>query len=445
MSRYHAGSSIIGALPPMHTLADLRSGKLAGVTRLTLKDGLSTFPEEIFSLADSLEVLDLSGNQLTELPADLHRLKHLKVLFCSNNPFTRLPECLGQCEALFFVGFKACQIVEVPASALPPNVRSLVLTDNRIETLPDAIGGCAQLQKLMLAGNRLRQLPESLAGCQRLELLRIAVNQLHELPRWLLEMPALAWLAFAGNPLNDIHTEAPVRQIPWQQLTLRQVLGEGASGVIQQAVWRADGVTQAIDVAVKLYKGDVTSDGSPLNEMQACIAAGRHAHLIPVLGQIEDHPQAVRGLVLELIAPSFMTLARPPTLESCTRDTYGGTQLSLSSVTRMAAGIAAACGHLHARGINHGDLYAHNILWNEHGDTLLGDFGAAAFYPDVETGLRLERIEVRAFGILLRELLDCCEASDPHTAQLQELAQRCVQADVMQRPGFAEIERQLDA
>lgn len=427
----------------MHTLADLRAGKLAGITRLTLSADLGEFPEEIFSLADSLEVLDLSGNRLTELPADLHRLKRLKILFCSNNPFTGLPECLGQCEQLFFVGFKACKIVNVPAKALPPSLRSLVLTDNCIETLPEAIGDCSHLQKLMLAGNRLRQLPDSLSRCQRLELVRIAVNDFHELPRWLLEMPALAWLAFAGNPLNDIHTEEPVRQIPWPQLALLQVLGEGASGVIQQAQWRADEEAAALDVAVKLYKGDVTSDGSPLNEMQACIAAGRHDHLIPVLGQIQDHPQGARGLVMALISPSFLTLARPPTLESCTRDTYAGTGLSVSTVKRMAAGIAAACAHLHGHGINHGDLYAHNILWNESGDSLLGDFGAAAFYPDEETGRRLECIEVRAFGILLGELVDCCEASDGEAAGLRELQRRCVQAVVMQRPGFAEIERQF--
>lgn len=427
----------------MHTLADLRAGKLAGITRLNLSADLSEFPEEIFSLADSLEVLDLSGNRLTDLPADLHRLKRLKILFCSNNPFIRVPECLGQCEQLFFVGFKACEIADVPANALPPSLRSLVLTDNRIETLPEAIGDCAHLQKLMLAGNRLRQLPESLARCQRLELVRIAVNDFHELPRWLLEMPALAWLAFAGNPLNDIHTEAPIRQIPWRQLTLQQVLGEGASGVIQQAQWRPDQDATALDVAVKLYKGDVTSDGSPLNEMQACIAAGRHAHLIPVLGQILDHPQGARGLVMELISPSFVTLARPPTLESCTRDTYVDTRLTLSIVKRMAAGIAAACAHLHGHGINHGDLYGHNILWNESGDSLLGDFGAAAFYPDEETGRRLERVEVRAFGLLLGELLDCCGDSDSQVAGLRELEQRCVQADVMQRPGFAEIEQQF--
>lgn len=438
-SRYHARSLITGAFLPMHTLADLRAGKLAGITRLNLNADLSEFPEEIFSLADSLEVLDLSGNRLTELPADLHRLKRLKILFCSNNPFTRLPECLGQCEQLFFIGFKACEIVEVPGNALPATLRSLVLTDNRIETLPDAIGECAQLQKLMLAGNRLRQLPESLARCQRLELLRIAVNDFHELPHWLLEMPALAWLAFAGNPLTDIHTEAPIRQIPWRQLALQQVLGEGASGVILQARWQADGEASAVEVAVKLYKGDVTSDGSPLNEMQACIAAGCHPHLIPVLGEIQDHPLAARGLVMALIAPSFVTLARPPTLESCTRDTYAGTELSLLTVKRMAAGIAAACGHLHVHGINHGDLYAHNILWNERGDSLLGDFGAAAFYPDKDTGQRLERIEVRAFGILLGELLDCCGVSDAQAEGLRELEARCVQADAQQRPGFAEI------
>ncbi len=426
----------------MHTLADLRAGKLAGIKRLDLSCGLSEFPDEIFSLSDSLEVLNLSDNQLTELPADLYRLKHLKILFCSNNPFTRLPEALGQCGQLFFVGFKACRIAEVSARSLPPRLRSLVLTDNCIESLPDELGQYEHLQKLMMAGNRLQSLPESLAACRRLELVRIAANDIRQLPQWLLQMPALAWLAFAGNPLDDIHTEEPVRQIPWQQLTLNQVLGEGASGIIQQARWQEDDTTSQ-DVAVKLYRGDLTSDGSPLNEMAACIAAGQHPNLIPVEGQIYAHPQNARGLVMRLIAPRFTTLARPPSLESCTRDVYNGTRLDLKTTVNMATGIASACRHLHARGINHGDLYAHNILWEEDGHSLLGDFGAAAFYPDEETGRVLERIEVRAFGILLQELLACCNASDSATAELNQLQARCVQPDVMARPTFTDIEKQL--
>lgn len=422
----------------MHTLADLRAGKLAGSKRLDLSCDLTTFPEEIFSLSDSLEILNLTGNRLTDLPADLHRLTHLKILFCSNNPFTRLPDALGQCEQLFFVGFKACRIVEVPARALPPRLRSLVLTDNCIESLPDELGQLQDLQKIMLSGNRLHSLPASLAACDRLELVRIASNRFRELPSWLLHMPSLAWLAFSGNPLTDIHTEASIRRIPWSQLTLHEVLGEGASGVIQRADWRNDeGDVQ--DVAVKLYKGELTSDGTPLNEMAACIAAGQHPNLIPVEGQVFGHPQHARGLVMQLISARFVTLARPPSLESCTRDVYNGTRLSLSTVQRMALGIASACHHLHARGINHGDLYAHNVLWAESGESLLGDFGAAAFYPGIDTGLQLERIEVRAFGILLGELLACCDATEEQTAPLRDLQQRCTQREINARPLFAEI------
>ena len=71
----------------MHTLAQLQAGELHGVTRLQLAEGLTHFPAEIFSLADSLEILDLSNNALSELPDDLHRLHRLKVIFCSNNRF----------------------------------------------------------------------------------------------------------------------------------------------------------------------------------------------------------------------------------------------------------------------------------------------------------------------------------------------------------------------
>jgi len=92
--------------------------------------GLTEFPREIFDLADSLEVLNLSGNALSSLPDDLHRLTRLRVLFCSDNLFTELPDCLGQCAALTMVGFKGNRIERVPGAALPPLLRWLILTDN---------------------------------------------------------------------------------------------------------------------------------------------------------------------------------------------------------------------------------------------------------------------------------------------------------------------------
>ena len=186
----------------MHTLSQLRSGELIGTQRLTLSENLTSFPLEILSLSDSLEILDLSNNQLTSLPKEFAKLKKLKIIFASNNCFETLPEVLGQCDNLEMVGFKSNNINQVPRNSLPTKLRWLILTDNRIEVLPDSLGERPRLQKLALAGNRLTSLPSTLSQLRNLELVRISANNLIECPDQLLRLPKLAWLAFAGNPFS---------------------------------------------------------------------------------------------------------------------------------------------------------------------------------------------------------------------------------------------------
>jgi hypothetical protein len=430
----------------MHTLQQLRAGALKGVQRLQLACGLTAFPREIFDLADSLEILDLSGNALSSLPDDLPRLGKLRIIFCSDNQFTELPAVLGACPALTMVGFKANRIRTVPPASLPPQLRWLVLTDNQIEALPAELGGRPLLQKLMLAGNRLCALPAEMVQLHRLELLRIAANQLTALPDWLPSLPRLTWLAYAGNPFcaerEDTLAHAPSAAIDWSQLQLGPKLGEGASGVIHRADWLRDGRREP--VAVKIFKGAMTSDGSPLCEMAACISAGAHPNLIPILGHLEGHPSGAHGLVMSLIDPAFRNLAGPPSLVSCTRDIYGADKrFSVAAVLAIAHGIASAAGQLHAHGIMHGDLYGHNILHDEHGRSLLGDFGASSFYdPDGTQALPLQRLEVRAFGFLLEELIARSSAAPDELTRLQAA---CVRDDAASRPLFAEIESRLAA
>ena len=433
----------------MHTLEQLRAGALQGITRLQLRAGLTEFPREIFDLADTLEILDLTGNALAALPDDLPRLHKLRILFCSNNRFTELPAMLGSMPTLTMVGFKANQITSVPASALPPALRWLVLTDNRIEHLPDELGRRPALQKLMLSGNRLKTLPDTMANLHQLELLRLAANAFEALPAWLTKLPRLAWLACAGNPWGAAHAQAmstaPAPVIAWPQLALQQQLGEGASGVIHRADWQHDG--GSTPVAVKLYKGEMTSDGSPLNEMAACVAAGLHPHLIPVLGRIAGHPDQAQGLVMALLDPAFVNLAGPPSLASCTRDIYeDDKQLYWRATLALAHGVAAAAVQLHERGILHGDLYAHNILHDDLGRCVLSDFGAAAFYdPAWPISARLQQLEVRAFGLLLEELLERSDAPPALRAQMAALHAACTQPEVAARPLFSAIASQLHA
>jgi hypothetical protein len=434
-----------------HTLAQLRSGELAGHHWLDLSCGLTEFPPEIFDLADTLEVLNLSGNALQSLPDDMSRLHRLRILFCSNNRFTALPPSLGACPALEMIGFKSCGIREVPASALPARLRWLILTDNAIETLPAGWQRFPRLQKLMLAGNRLRALPDDMESCHKLELLRISANRFDTLPEWLLRMPRLTWLACAGNPFSDANEAAALSRqavpaINWSRLTLGERLGEGASGFIHRALWQRDG-GDAEPVAVKLFKGAVTSDGWPHSEMSACMAAGENAGLIAVHGRIAHHPENIEGLVLALVPRHFRNLAGPPSFHSCTRDVYDDkAQWPLAAALAMARRVASAAQQLHERGILHGDLYGHNILHDGEGRALLGDFGAASFVGTGPQAAPLERIEVRAFGCLLEELLDrCTDTDDAALAPWRQLQHRCLQDDVMLRPGFAGISAALSS
>jgi len=437
------------------TLEALRSGQLKGITRLDLACDLQEFPREIFELADTLEVLNLSGNSLATLPDDLSRLSKLRVIFCSDNRFTQLPEVLSSCVQLEMVGFKANRIREVAAAAISPRLRWLILTDNQISALPDSIGSCARLQKLMLAGNHLAVLPEAMRGCVGLELLRISANRFQALPEWLLQLPRLTWLAFGGNPVSAApHAPGPaVARLQWTDLVLGEKLGEGASGVIHKAHWQPSPQEAGNPVAVKLFKGAVTSDGFPAEEMAACLAAGHHPHLIGVIGVLTGHPAGTSGLVMPRVEPGFQNLAGPPNLATCTRDVYAdGQRFSLPLVLDLATGLAAAGEHLHARGISHGDFYAHNVLYRPEGGCYLADFGAASFYSPRASGGTdpFEALEVRAFGCLLGELLERCEPEsepepDVRLPSLKALQLRCVAPLAASRPRFAELVASLES
>ncbi|PMD38565.1 serine/threonine protein kinase-like protein [Hyaloscypha variabilis F] len=438
------------------TIQGLRSGQYKGSKRVKISRGITEFPREILDLFNTLEILDLSGNPLSTLPKYISRLHKLKIAFFSDCNFTVFPKELAQCRSLEMIAFKGNGMTTVPEGSFPRKLRWLILTNNQISSLPTSIGQCHRLQKCMLAGNQLTSLPNEMAHCRKLGLLRLSANKLTSIPSWLFSLPELSFLSFAGNPCTPSFEDNPVLDtIAWSSLSVQHLLGEGASGIISQGTWKHASTAEKA-IAIKLFKGAVTSDGSPIDEMNACITAGRHPNLIDPIGKIHDHPEEKRGLVLELIPPSYKNLGLPPTLESCTRDAFQPEMvLSVDRCKSILRGIAAAAMHLHERGIAHGDLYAHNILIDDKGHALLGDFGAATIYgKDHEMGDRLERMEVFAFGHLIEDLLGLVERrvdedsvmgeKDAYVVEgLNLLHWRCTDPVVEERPLFVEVHEVL--
>lgn len=436
-----------------HSLDDLKSGRLNGLREIKISEGLTEVPREIFDLSETLEILDLSGNTLTALPDDFARLTHLKILFLSDNDFTVFPEVLAQCPKLTMIGFKANKLSELPEHALPKQTRWLILTDNHLTHLPDSIGELSHLQKLMLAGNRLRSLPPSIANCRALELLRISANELTEFPDALLGLPNLAWLAFSGNPFCAPFPENNALPIvSFDDVSRGEILGAGASGIITRGDWINPPQTlenPQNPIAVKTFKGAVTSDGYPRDEFAASLAAGVQDGLIPILATIVSGPQM--GLVMELIEGRFSNLGQPPNLETCTRDVFlEDTVFSPEQVLKMAQSLSRIMVHLRDRNICHGDLYAHNILVNDKADILLGDFGAASHYASLDPAQAkaLESIEVRAFGCFLEDILGVMKRKGhvvDFISKLEELSKDCLNSNAGQRPDFAHIQERLCA
>jgi len=438
----------------LHSIADINDGLLKHATHLQISDNLTEFPTAIFDLAETLEILDLSNNQLSVLPVDFARLSHLRILFLSNNQFTTLPTVLADCPKLEMISFKNNNIVQMPENALPLITRWLILTDNALTQLPESIGDLKNLQKLALAGNQLTSLPETIQHCRALQLIRLSANKLSSLPDGLFQLPKLSWLAFSGNPFCKIF-EVDGLELPTVSLSdieLHEVLGQGASGIISSGT--LSNLPESLHdieqpVAVKIFKGLVTSDGYAIDELAASITAGKHPNLVSVLAQVTESDQS--GLIMRIIPEDYTNLGNPPSLQSCTRDQFDDDfMLTVAAVHKMALTVAGTMLHLLERGICHGDLYAHNILCNADADILLSDFGAASNYASLSAtnATAMQGIEVRSFGCLMEDLLgsscdseECEDLFEP----LVLLKNRCMHPKVAMRPTFAEIKSELDA
>jgi tRNA A-37 threonylcarbamoyl transferase component Bud32 len=438
----------------LFTLQQLQSGlitteSLGPQKRFKLAQGLTEFPRELFDLAEYIEVLDLGGNQLSDLPDDFHRFKNLKILFLTDNVFEHVPSVLAQCEKLEMIAFKSNRVKTVAEDCLPLSTNWLILTNNQIEALPNSIGQLTKLRKLALAGNRLTSLPDSMANCEALELVRLSANQLTTLPDWLLSLPKLAWLGFSGNPVcktpNNI--EASIPQVSLNSIVLNHQIGEGASGIIYHANWQGVENDGEPSIAVKVFKGSVTSDGYPKDEIQCCLKTGEHPNLIRVLSHINDSDSEKLGLVMELISSDYKNLGLPPSLKSCTRDTFeSNTILTSQDVLKITHQMADILLHMHQQGVSHGDIYAHNTMYDSHNNVLFGDFGAATNLDrlSVEQRTKMQLIEVRAFGCFMDDLLSLVQKKDTLSKALTKISQSAMVEELTDRSDFIRLESELN-
>ncbi len=192
---------------------------------------LTSLPATIDQLTD-LRTLDLRNNHLKRLSEVIGQLPNLQELYLYENQLTSLPESIGRLKHLVILGLSDNQLINLPATIerlqnlkilflsgnnltkFPPAIGSLVnlvrlsLSENSLTELPPALGQLVNLQRLDVIANQLTGLPESIGQLTNLRFLHLANNQLTSLPLSIEKLTNLQEINIAGNPLQQVRLPA---------------------------------------------------------------------------------------------------------------------------------------------------------------------------------------------------------------------------------------------
>lgn len=259
------------------------------------------------------------------------------------------------------------------------------------------------------------------------------------------------------------------------KLELGPVLASGASGEVRR------GKYEDKDVAVKILKSTVRGKDSEAlvaefrREVVTLMACGECPHLLKFYGIFVD----VRSRMF--IVTKFM---KGGTLHEYLQK-RNGRKLPMRELVRIAMDVAAGMEFLHRNGITHRDLKSANVLLEEDGHAVVGDFGVAKLKGErgemtKEVGTYrwmapeafgtsawpvTHKSDVYSFGIVLWELVSLALPFESYTPvqaavavtlnglrpaipddcppQLRRLMQQCWAKSPEDRPEFSQVLQDL--
>lgn len=433
-------------------------GRSWSIEELSMRQcGLKVLPEKICYYTN-LKKIDLEENTLQALPACFHQLQDLEMVFLSSNEFTTVPKILGRLKKLRVLSLENNTVSDFLGEALGPKLKWLSLTKNVILSLPrDLCIRAPKLQKLMLSHNDLETV--DLRYCLELEVVHLSGNRLsYEAVEGLPLLQKLSWVALSGNYDSRLPTTR-TNDVKYEDLVLETQLRERLSGADWSGKWSGKRVeiklfnnTNKCRVGMRTRETFCASEGTPRNEVYISNFIASQSENIRKTLAILKPPRL--GLVLEAVPDRFedKPLANSPSFDSITRDVWTTSQghMDIKMVANILLSVAKALKFLHSKNIAHGDIYAHNIYYSKSGEALIFNFGTSFVYdPRVAP---FEWVEVRAFGILMSELI---ARIHPHQSsrvrRLAELRTKTLlkQVERRMRPSFKEIviriERMLES
>ena len=167
-----------------------------------IPDGIKDF--------QSLEQLDLKGNQLESFNNGILKLKKLKKLNVSKNSISQLPDLSSLCN-LEFLDCSSNRISEIPESIF--SISKLKILDfgfnHNIKTISDEIHQLQHLESLNLNANEIESLPMNMSKLTNLSSLNLSVNPLKNHLEIITKLTKLRSLDISDNTSEDDQISIP--------------------------------------------------------------------------------------------------------------------------------------------------------------------------------------------------------------------------------------------
>ncbi|XP_002735702.1 leucine-rich repeat-containing protein 58-like [Saccoglossus kowalevskii] len=156
--------------------------------------------------------VDFSRLQLEEFPDHLSekRSSNVRSMVLSHNRITVLPRVIGSFESLIELDMSSNRLKYISDEIVRlPKLKVLVAKNNLLdlESLPKNIGMCPQLEVVNFSGNLLVDFPVELTELQTLKCVYLGGNRIRTLPPELHKLQRLEILYLGGNQLTEIPAE----------------------------------------------------------------------------------------------------------------------------------------------------------------------------------------------------------------------------------------------
>lgn len=126
---------------------------------------ISDVPPELPLRLPHLSYINLSYNQIEELPDSIGLMFHLKTLLLNNNQLQSLPPSIAQLEQLVKLDVSHNMLKELPAELGNMQVLAkLNISHNKLKTLPKSLGKSHSIETILASHNRLEDPPQRLCN-----------------------------------------------------------------------------------------------------------------------------------------------------------------------------------------------------------------------------------------------------------------------------------------